>query len=30
VRDQRVDNVVALRYLNLLNGRPDDFVMAFR
>ena len=30
VRDERVDNVVALRYLNLLNGRPDDFVMAFR
>ena len=30
VRDQRVDNVVALRYLNLLNGRPDDFVMALR
>jgi hypothetical protein len=30
VRDQRVDGVVALRYLNALDERPDDLVMALR
>jgi hypothetical protein len=30
VRDQRVDGVVALRYLKALNERPDDLVVALR
>jgi hypothetical protein len=30
VRDQRVDNVAALRYLKALAGRPDDRLLATR
>lgn len=30
VRDQRVDGVVALRYLKALNARPDDLLTALR
>ena len=30
VRDQRVDAVAALRYLNALDSRPDEHLVAWR
>jgi hypothetical protein len=30
VRDQRVDQMTALRYLSALSTRPDDQLMALR